>query len=95
MLITWGGCDYCAPVSKALLTRSACVVLRRTSGETPMEAMAAVALCIASSLMYPCSQSIMMPCKHFSVTYNESTIIYTHVKTSLCDDLCSAERWQP
>lgn len=51
---------YCAPASKALLTRSTWVILSRTSGETPRAAIAAVALCMESSLMYPCSQSIMM-----------------------------------
>lgn len=53
---------HCAPASNALLIKSVCVIRMRTSGETPMEATAAVALCIASSLMWPCSQSIMTPC---------------------------------
>jgi hypothetical protein len=52
---------HCAPASKALLIKSVCVIRIRTSGETRMDAMAAVALCIVSSLMWPCSQSMTIP----------------------------------
>jgi hypothetical protein len=59
--ITTGNTTHCAPASNALLIKSVCVIRIRTSGETPIDAMAAVALCIASSLMWPCSQSMMTP----------------------------------
>lgn len=52
---------YWAPASSARLIRSGCVIWIRTRGETPIEAMAAVALCMESSLMWPCSQSMIIP----------------------------------
>lgn len=57
---------YCAPASKARLMRSECVILMRTSGETPIAAITAVEVCIDSSLIWPCSQSMMMPWSIFS-----------------------------
>lgn len=42
---------YCAPASRALLIRSAWVILRRTNGDTPSAAIAAVELCMDSSPM--------------------------------------------
>lgn len=44
--------------------RSGWVILNLTSGETPIAAIADVATCILSSLIFPCSQSIMMPLDH-------------------------------
>jgi hypothetical protein len=58
---------YCAPASNALLIKSGCVILRRTSGDTPKAAIAAVALCIESSLTWPCSQSMIIPLNFFLV----------------------------
>lgn len=56
-----GQIAYCAPASRALLIKSEWVILRRTSGDTPIAAIAAVEECIESSLICPCSQSMMMP----------------------------------
>jgi len=53
---------HCAPASRALLIKSGCDMRSRTSGETPMLDIAAVALCIALSSILPCSQSMMIPC---------------------------------
>ena len=55
------GITHWAPASRARLIRSGCVIRIRTRGDTPIEAMAAVELCIASSLMWPCSQSMIIP----------------------------------
>lgn len=52
---------HCAPASNALLIRSECAPPKRTSGETPIDAIAATALCMESSLIYPCSQSMIIP----------------------------------
>jgi len=69
---------YCAPVSKALLIRSAHVILRRTKGDTPKAAMAAVELCMESSLMFPCSQSTIMPFVIFNVKTRMTNQEYQH-----------------
>jgi hypothetical protein len=60
---------HCAPASKALLIKSAWVILRRISGDIPKAAIAAVDLCIGSSLIWPCSQSMMIPFTVVSVDY--------------------------
>jgi hypothetical protein len=61
LIVTEGCITYCAPASKALLIKSEWVILMRTSGDTPRAAIAAVELCIPSSLIWPCSQSMIIP----------------------------------
>ena len=52
---------YCAPASKARLIKSGWELRRRTSGEMPIDDIAATAVCIALSSILPCSQSMMIP----------------------------------
>lgn len=63
----------------------------RTSGDTPKAAIAAVELCMASSLMCPCSQSMIMPYKFLSDRELQRSRDVALTSRPVCATIC-AER---
>jgi hypothetical protein len=78
---------YWAPASSALFTKSGWVILMRTKGDTFKAAIAPIALCIASSEMWPCSQSMMIPYSVVSTDMLKTRNIHTSIP--VCDTICA------